>query len=126
LKTRRAKVLSVKRFIGALSVESLIKLESITEGVISDAGKGKREVRLRVGFGDVFVVIFVDFGSGVRRIKRSRNVMNIESAKSFVLIEAIRVSALMNDVSGELLEGVVEGSGEHVVENELRCESGHL
>jgi hypothetical protein len=114
-------VLTVKRFIRTLSVKSLIKFESITEGMISGAGEREREGRLRVIFGG----FFGNF-DGVRRYKRSRNIMNIESAKSVIFIEAIRVSALVDDISGELLEGVVEGSGEHVVENELRGESGHV
>jgi hypothetical protein len=89
--------------------------------MISDARESEREVRFRVIFGD----FFGNFDR-IRRYKRSRNVMNIESAKSVIFVESVRVSALRNDIGGELLEGVVEGSGEHVVENELRGESGHV
>ena len=41
-------------------------------------------------------------------------------------IKSVRVSALVNDVNSELLECIVEGSGEHFVENELGGESGHV
>ena len=51
--------------------------------------------------------------------------MNIESSKSILGGEVELIGAFVNDVRGELLECVVEGGGEHLVENELGSEGAH-